>query len=192
MSILDWIYPKRCVGCRTSGLYICHNCRAQVLVNSQSLAYEGVVRQVIKEIKYRGSYAMASELVELWVDKCSGSTRQLDSDTVVTAVPMWGPKQKKRGFNQAEVVARELARSLRLEYQDLLIRTRSTRPMYGLTRGERFDNVRGAFELKRGVSLPSKVVLVDDVWTSGATMRECELVLKKGGTKLLQKVAIAR
>lgn len=159
------------------GQYICSNCRMGVERKGDCLQYRGVIRKVIKEIKYRGSYAMVNELVDLW----DPHYKDQYTDAVVTAVPMWKPKERVRGFNQAELIAKELAWRWHLQYRRLLIRTRETRPMYGLSKTERIDNVRGAFRAS-DVTQPTKIVLVDDVWTTGATMRECELILTRFGT----------
>lgn len=185
MSLLDLIYPKRCLGCGVVGDYFCNYCRKIINHKGESLAYVGMVRQAIKEIKYRGTHDLITELVEIWdPPQCDG--------VVVTCVPMWEPKRRVRGFNQAELIAREVAKKWGVEYKELLRRTRETRPMYGLKLAERSINVRGAFEpMKRGV-MPEKVVLIDDVWTSGATLRECERILRKHGAREVGMLAMTR
>lgn len=160
-----------------------------------SLRYEGVVRKMLKEIKYRGSYDMVKELVDLWERK-TRYTIGVAPNTLVTAVPMWGPKKKKRGFNQAELIARELAKRWDLEYRELLIRTRETQPMYGLDREQRRINIHNAFAIITNNQIPitklKSVILVDDVWTTGSTIEECEKLLINSGIEKVIKTVIAR
>lgn len=198
MWLFDWIYPKKCVGCGVRGGYICVKCMRTVKACGGSLRYQGVVRELIKEIKYRGSFDMVAELVDRWITICGHTVaKSVDckygKSRVVTAVPMYPPKQKRRGFNQAELVARELAKRWRYPYVELLVRTRETRPMYGLKRCERSANVAGAFGVKAALRDPNRsVILVDDVLTSGATLGECCRVLKSSGARRVSLVAIAR
>ena len=112
---------------------------------------------------------MIQELVYLWEQKVDMKV----GNGVVTAVPMWAQKEKKRGFNQAVLVAREIAKRWELRYVELLVRTRDTKPMYGLDRTSRQKNVSNAFALihkNQALSLKhERVILVDDdplVWRS--------------------------
>lgn len=190
MNLLDWIYPRRCVGCNREGRYICRECSKSIVRQGGSLQYRGVVRKILKEIKYRGSYDMVTEVVELWNPICP------NQNSVVAAVPMWEGKKRLRGFNQAELIARELAKRWEMPYVELLRRSRATAPMYGLKRWERVENIDGAFEINPKSQIRKfsnvNIVLVDDVWTSGATMRACELVLRKAGFVTIELLALAR
>lgn len=191
MSIVDWIFPKYCAGCGREGKYICDKCAKSVRMRGETLAYEGNVRKIIKEIKFRGSYEMIKELIDLWEIKTG--VWKIEGG-VVAAVPMWGLKKRIRGFNQAELIARELARRWKVQYVELLARIRETKPMYGLNKQERKENVKGAFQ----INIPNtdvinihKCILVDDIWTTGSTLRECEKVLIHAGIKQVIKVVIA-
>lgn len=191
MGVLDWIYPKKCVGCGAYGRYICEECQRGIEAREGALKYTGVVRKTLKEIKYRGSYDMIRELIEVWESKCDQG-RTSEKGMVVTSVPMWERKKRLRGFNQAELIARELARKWKLPYQELLVRVRETEPMYGLTREEREKNVRGAFAIRKSLRETRLVIIVDDVWTTGATMEECVRILKSQGSNKVDKVTLAR
>ena len=131
---------------------------------------------------------MVAELVEIW------DPPRPEGEWIVTAVSMWEPKRKLRGFNQAELIARTLAKKWELEYLELLVRTRETKPMYGLNRAQRLANVQGAFRVITNNQTPitKRVVLVDDVWTSGATMRECERILTEAGVAKIELLSLAR
>ena len=185
MAILDWIYPKKCLECGEIGRYVCMACQSGTQRKGESLKYTGIVRKVIKEIKYRGSYDLVHELVELW------APRRPAGDVLVTSVPMWAGKRRVRGYNQAELIAREVARIWKVRYQDLLVRNRETKPMYGLDKSARIENIKGAFTAKSRINTDNTIVLIDDVWTSGATILECARVLKKSGIKKLILLSLA-
>lgn len=188
MAILDWIYPKKCLGCSARGSYVCQTCQGMIQRRGNSLKYEGIVRKLIKEIKYRGTYDLVSELVEIWGPKTPGG------DIFVTSVPMWKEKKRARGYNQAELIAREVARRWGVDYLELLIRKRETKPMYGLDREKRLINVKNAFTVITDIELPiSKyVILVDDLITSGTTIRECVYELKRAGFERIIVLSLAR
>ncbi len=190
MGILDWIYPKKCLGCRANGGYFCQRCQRLVRRRGSGLAYQGIVRRAIKEIKYRGTYDLVAELVEIWAPK------RPEGEIVVTSVPMWEGKKRLRGYNQAELIARAVARRWGVEYHELLTRTRKTKPMYGLKKGERLVNVKGAFVYNSQIPNSqvlkyNALILIDDVWTSGATIRECVRVLKQAGWARVVSLALA-
>lgn len=197
---------------------MCTRCEKGIKRFGESLRYRGVVRKLIKEIKFRGSYDMVAELVTLWIRETQRTQKPENriariSDYigwVVTAVPMYGPKKKKRGFNQAELIARYLAKKWELPYVEMLQRVRETAPMYGLGINERAENVASAFRViipptsfgklrtteghgnNQSSIIKQKVILVDDVWTTGATARECVKVLKETGVEEVKIVAICR
>lgn len=115
---------------------------------------------------------------------------------IVTSVPMWREKERERGFNQAQIVAQLLGNNI-----NLLERVRETKPMYGLKRKDRLKNVCDAFRLNPKSEIlnlpdrqagPKLIVLVDDVWTTGSTMRECAGVLKRAGVGEVWGVTLAR
>ena len=181
------------------GRYVCLTCQRGIQRRGESLKYTGIVRKIIKQVKYRGSYDLVHELVELWAPK------RPPGEVMVTSVPMWEGKKRVRGYNQAELIAREVASLWEVEYRELLNRSRETKPMYGLKKGERLENVRGAFLLNPKFEiintkqiLNSKfeirnktLVLIDDVWTSGATIQECMRVLKRAGWERVIPISLA-
>ena len=95
---------------------------------------------------------------------------------------MYAAKQRKRGYNQAELIARELSKNLNLICaSEILVRTRKTTPMKELNDEERRKNVERAFLVKENVVKYKKILLVDDIYTSGATMEACTRILLEAG-----------
>lgn len=128
------------------------------------LPYRGLVQQCLKKVKYKSSWEVVDFLFGLGnFEKCEG---------IVVPVPMYAKKERERGFNQAERIARSLDSPVQL-----LARVRATKPMFGLDRKKRQENIRGAFAISKQLAAnglrQKRVILVDDVWTTGATMREC-------------------
>lgn len=218
MRIVDWIFPKMCSGCKKEGSYICADCQKKLVVPERicpmcckasidgwthprcrkvngmdklivELPYRGVVQDCLKKVKYKSSW----DIVEFLCRLCNFGNL---GDCVVISVPMWREKERERGFNQAELVAQLLARNYKVPSFVMLERARETRPMFGLTKKERKENIEGAFEISKKYlakcQWQSRVILVDDVWTTGATMRECAKVLKMAGVGEVWGIALAR
>lgn len=107
-------------------------------------------------------------------------------------VPVHLERRRVRGYNQAELVARELARSRRLPMFDVLDRVRSTTKQHRLDRSGRLRNLRGALAVRRGARLPAVVILVDDIITTAATLEACASVLHEHGCEGVFGFALAR
>lgn len=159
--------------------------------------YEGVCRELILALKYQGR----TSLVPFLADKMAEEVvRQLGLSATEAApsrilpVPLHPTRLRERAFNQAELLARALADRMGIPCEgDLLIRCRPTRPQAELTREERFRNTRGAFDLRSGAGLKgSRLLLVDDVLTTGATAEACAALLKKAGARSVWVVTAAR
>ena len=111
--------------------------------------------------------------------------------TLVTGVPLHKSRQKERGFNQSSLIAEKVADYLSIPFdENVLKRVKNTKIQSGLVRKERMKNIRGAFELVEDVK-GKKVLLVDDVWTTGSTMRECVKVMKKNGAREVWGLVLA-
>ena len=207
MGIVDAVFPVKCVGCKACGKYICQECYMSVRRSSRPIErssgemtrvyatyqYGGVVQKLLKKVKYKSSWKMVDELAERWSERVSDAMLDevSECEVVVTSVPMYKLCQRERGFNQAERLGRKLADELGVEYIETMRRTRATKPMYGLDKKARRGNVKGAFEMREKMSA-ELVILVDDVWTTGSTMRECAKMLRKMGIEEIWGVVVAR
>lgn len=164
------------------------------------LPYRGMVQQCLKKVKYKCAWEIISFLYGVCKVNCGDKvSRDLpgQADIVITSVPMWPAKERTRGFNQAEIVADLVCESLPgvARKVELLKRVRETAPMFGLKKKERRENVEGAFKVacqQVGSLMGKRAILVDDVWTTGATMRECAKILKQGGAESVWGLTLAR
>ena len=103
---------------------------------------------------------------------------------VIVPVPMYAAKKRSRGYNQAEVFARALGREVTLPVEGkLVVRTRNTMPQKSLNDRQRKDNLKGAFQVRTNIVKYSKILLVDDIYTTGATIDAVAEVLKESGAK---------
>jgi ComF family protein len=156
-----------------------------------SFAFGGVPRQLLHRFKYQGNIALIHVLVgalaEAW-----GTHGDGDAD-IITAVPLHWRKAIRRGYNQSELLARDLAKNLNLPYGQLLRRPKATRAQAGLDYRERQRNLRGAFAAARRTDCAgAHVLLLDDVFTTGATLDHCARILKKSGATAVSVITVAR
>lgn len=111
---------------------------------------------------------------------------------IITFVPLHETKQRERGYNQSELIARHLAKSLGVEFKELIFRKVYTKSQTKLNRQQRIENVRNAFELNPFHNIKSKnILLIDDIITTGATLNACTGVLKKAQARAIDVAAIA-
>ncbi len=117
--------------------------------------------------------------------------RKVEVD-LVTAVPLARLRQRARGYNQARLLATQLASVFALPYSDTLIRPQETRAQSRLTREKRLLNVVGAFRPATEPIAGKRILLVDDVYTTGATVKECARILLKAGARSVIVITLAR
>jgi ComF family protein len=162
--------------------------------------YGGSLRRAIQKLKYKWISSVAEELtgitVEYWakyppvlLDKIK---KTAGKNWIVTSVPLYPARQRWRGFNQSELLAKQFADKLGLDYGTLLKRIRNTTPQMKLSAPERRKNIKNAFESAKTFPSNSNILLIDDVWTTGSTLKECCYEMKKGGAKTVWALTIAR
>jgi ComF family protein len=173
--------------------HLCGACREAPPAFQQALSpyrYEGVLEKAIRLFKYRNRPFLAAPLAELlliWRDR-------LPPCDLVLAVPLHPARLRLREFNQSLLLADRIARRLRLPLSiDDLLRIRPTPPQTELDRKERIGNVRRAFAVRRGAELQGRrILLIDDVMTTGATVNECAKALRRGGVTSVVVLTLAR
>ena len=177
------IGPKRCRRCGKPSLYDvpdCPECRGRPLhYHSAAAAYrfEGPARSAVHRLKYSRRRRLSGLMAEL-TGQNPGLT-EITRGTTLTYVPAHGSKSFSRGYNQAELYARALSRQLKLPLAGLLIKKFPTIPQNRLNFFERGKNLSNSFDMKRGADCETgRVVLIDDVYTTGATASECARVLR--------------
>jgi ComF family protein len=154
------------------------------------VAYEGPAEVAIQRFKYHGWRRLAEPLALLLAERLVVEGL---SATLAVEVPLHSSRLRQRGFNQSELLARELRKRLSLEVgPGELVRTRPTPPQVGHDRRWRLENVRDAFEWQ-GFGLEARsILLIDDVCTTGATLDACATALRAGGSGPVIGVSVAR
>ena len=173
--------------------HVCLACRREPPLFDQALSvgyFEGSLREAVHQFKYRPCRTLGSPLGE-WM---AANVRLVMDIDLVMPVPLHVSRLKERGFNQALLLAHRMSESHSIPFSsDNLCRTRPTRPQVELTGVERIQNVAGAFALRQPEMVVDRsVVLIDDVFTTGATMNECASVLKQAGAAQVTAFTLAR
>jgi len=189
-----------CVCCRTPFLNAapldaqgrCALCRRGMLGFDAAYswgAYDGRLRELIHLFKYAGVRPLGKVLGE-WI--ALAMPRQERFDRIVP-VPLHWRRRWRRGFNQSELLARSVARRYGLRVSNVLRRVRATATQAGLSHSARRANVDAAFRVRQGASLEGqRVLLVDDVMTTGATASACARALKQAGARYVAVLTLAR
>lgn len=220
MILLDLFFPRRCVSCGKFGKYICDYCRGKIdkfrhffcpvcfhpsidgITHARCLTdfslnglfifspYQGPVRSCLKYLKYHLVSDLAGEFVNILI---SEFPKFLLSFDYIIPVPLHVRREKLRGFNQSQVLAAELTSHIKVEVlTKVLFRTKEAQPQYQLSREMRLFNVKGVFISKnQKVVKGKKIILVDDVATTLATLKECAKELKLAGAKSVWGVVFA-
>jgi ComF family protein len=158
-----------------------------------ALLFSGTTRELIHRFKYSGKAMLRRPLALLTADCLDSFAAEFRADLIVP-VPLHNRRLRQRGFNQAVLLGEILAERWRVALQrNNLRRIRWTEPQVNLTASARADNVKGAFALAAPAKIAGKrVMLVDDVYTTGSTVRECAGVLMKGGAAAVAVITVAR
>jgi ComF family protein len=152
-------------------------------------SHEGALRKLVQLLKYQGMRPLARPLGAL-VARVLPLEQRFD---VIVPMPLHWRRRFDRGFNQASLLAREIGRRTGTPVANAVARVKATAPQAGLTNAKRRVNVSGAFRVKRGVRLDGlRVLLVDDVLTTGATAGACARALKRAGAAHVALAAVAR
>lgn len=149
--------------------------------------YDSVMKSSVSNFKYRHKKEYADYYVEMLVKHFGNAIAKMAPDAVVP-VPVHKSKYRERGYNQAEILANGIGKRLGIPVMpDFLVRSKKTLPQKQLSDKERLKNLQEAFMVNKkagcGLSMPAKVLLVDDIYTTGSTIEACTNVLLKHGVK---------
>lgn len=160
--------------------------------------YEGAVRKALLSLKYKFAFDIAKELSQIFMEalKFHDSYPIIHNSSVLVPIPTHPLRENWRGFNQSAEVGKLVARQMGWKFiPDLLLKRRITTPQTELKSDARKENIKGVFSLGSDYSLIPKdycLVLFDDVWTTGSTLKEACKVLKRAGAKSVWGLTIAR
>lgn len=200
-SLLNLVFPPRCEVCRKIGEQaLCPECFQQIKFmkpqfNVHSVAvYDGVLREALHRLKFKKKKSLVEPLGILLVKYVTSmpslNLREID---YLVPVPLHWKRERERGFNQVELIAKVLSRYFEIPVINALQRIKETQPQFDLPREERLRNVVGAFKISDPKLVYNKrILLLDDIYTTGATVAECCRVLKIGGARRVEILTLAR
>lgn len=195
---LDIIYPPKvsCIICESEFIGLCPLCKSKIQKikeNDEILSYgyyNGVLKKLILEFKYNKNFVAGSILSEFLYEIIKNNN--IDVDCIVF-IPSSKKALKDRGFNQCEYLAKELKKRLNITICKDIIKNKNTREQKFLSKEERLKNIKGAFSLKTDKNIRNKkLLLIDDVMTTGATLYECEKLLMKNGATSIKMLTVAK
>lgn len=212
--VLNLLSPQQCLGCGAGGMALCPQCALKTkiaepvkLENIYSAGnyHDPVLKKAVWLLKYRGIKSLAESLAELMHVRLvryleTESPRLGDSvsklnNWVIVPIPLHKKRLKERGYNQSELLAQHLSDKLKIPVRaDVLYKNRHTETQVTLKdRQKRLKNLIGAFSVKNPEQIDGKkIILVDDVTTTGATIREASGVLKNSGATRVIALTLAR
>ena len=218
--VLDFVFPPVCFGCGSSKAYICSDCietltrleppyclrcadplssgdlcqrcRETRLAVDRIIApfkYEGTIRRAVLDLKFKNVRASTPEIARLVSDFLADRPAQ---GQFLVPVPLHKGRLRDRGYNQSELLAKEVSRLTGIPVMDaLVVRAVDTQPQTALSWEERLTNVAQAFRAVKDLS-GMRITLIDDVATTGSTISACARVLKEAGAVYVEGVVLAR
>jgi ComF family protein len=203
LSLIPKVNLGKCLFCKKECEFgICEKCSSNKYFDGIfCLFYYKSIKNLIKDMKYNGFYDICRLFGEILADfyiKYNISSYVGNSNILLIPVPMHKKRLRKRGYNQAFKISKAFSYKTKLNiYDKILFRTRNTIKQATLSEKERKENLKGVFDcsLKNLFKIDienSTVLLLDDVITTGSTLSECSLCLRKYGFKKIYVIAIAK
>ena len=221
-SALDWVYPPSCAGCGKTGYRFCADCLNSLTLLHGNLcpicgrqiaenyivcrqcainpyyftsacswaAYDGTLREAIHAMKYHHDLGLGDYFAAFLISLIEQKNWQFD---LVLPVPLSKMRMKSRGFNQSALLSRPIARYFGVEHSTaMLAREKETDPQYSKTTVEREMNLQDAFSANPAKLNGRRVLLVDDIITTGATIKYCSKALSEAGAESILVISLAK
>ncbi|MEE9431585.1 MAG: ComF family protein [Melioribacteraceae bacterium] len=219
-SLLDFFLPRFCASCNNNLLLnektVCNKCISKLeIVNHDIIEFEferkfrreeiikefsslfmfksdSEIQNIVHSFKYQQQYQIGNFLGEQIIQHLSKKVSSWNADLIIP-IPLHNLRKAKRGFNQAETIAKFIGKNIDLTVKaDIIKRNRHTQTQTTLTLDERKENIGGAFSLrKKNIIKDKNIILIDDVITTGATITECGKLLIENGAKNIYALSAA-
>lgn len=167
-----------------------------------AISYNKTAKKLIYNFKYKPYLADLKKILgdllyeSLIQNESFNRLLGVSKDWILVPIPLYSSKFRSRGYNHAEILAKDLGKRLGIPTSNMLKRVKETKSQYGLKLGERKKNIKGAFALNSKVKTQNSklenVFLIDDIVTTGSTLLEAANILKRGGAKKVYGVILAR
>jgi len=198
-AFVNLIYPLSCSVCGTKmaqNTGLCEECLAKVQRNDHGIAacqYDSVIKKAVHLFKYSGVMSLVNSFSVILMEFIAKRIDMRNIDVIVP-IPLHPVKLRERGFNQSGLLCGYISRQYGVPVEPAwLVKVRNTRPQSALNRKERLGNLKDAFLAKdHGLLRGKRVLLVDDISTTGTTIREAARALKKAGASAVRAVTLAQ
>ena len=212
-KILDLIFPPVCGICNKKiNTYLCEKCEKEInkitcvgenkykdkyfSTHMYLFRYEGIIRSKIISYKFDDKPYLYKTFCEIFV-KNKKVCEFIKNYDIIISVPMYKKKKNQRGYNQSELIAKEIAKKIEnIEYRnDILLKIKNTARQSSLNKEQRKENIKNAYLIKssnKEYILNKNILIFDDIYTTGSTANECARTLKEAGTKNIAILTIAK
>lgn len=210
-KLLSFIFPNKCQYCKEIvpfGTLICNKClndtkpqkiitniemeNGQEVVVVSPFFYENKIKKAICDFKFN-SKIMFSEHLGKCLAEAIKENYNIEHIDFITSVPLSKKSKKIRGYNQAEILARYVAKGLNLPYYETLIKIKENKTQHSLGQKERKENVKGVYDVIDSQRILGKqIILCDDIVTTGSTLNECSKMLFLAGAKKVCGITVAK
>jgi competence protein ComFC len=213
-AALNLLFPLQCQACQGMleydyGNFLCERC-SQKLISTSTAActqaqaglffdrayhccfYDGIIKTLIQRYKYHKKAFLKDIFISLMHREFQKAGLQQGIDTIIP-VPMHIQDEKRRGFNQSMLLAKGVSEKTGIACQDILLKRKKTRAQAGLKKSERSVNIKNAFVINGRQKISGKrLLIIDDVFTTGATINECAKTLKTHGADSVLALTLAK
>lgn len=208
--IKDILFPIKCIACGQEGEWLCRGCQINLELNLKDINFDKAVNglnrltalfnfkenDLVFNLIYHLKYFYCLEVADVLCDYFQNIN--FENNYLIVPVPLHNRRKRERGFNQSEVIADKIIKQAQKQNINLqkdfknFKRVRYTKQQAKLTKKERKYNLTEAFIWIGGDLTDQRIILVDDVYTSGSTMKECALVLRQNGAKCIWGMVLAK
>lgn len=199
--ILHLFFPNRCACCDSFIEYnefICEECKTSLPFTDENSGphcgefqldsfsapfyYKDGIDRAIRAMKFHGIRQNA-DFLACYMANCVKHSAEYQNANIIIPVPLHKTDRRRRGYNQSELIAKRVSKAINIPMRtDILIKERRTKKQHDLSYEERLSNLNGAFSVKdKGALSGKRIILIDDVFTTGSTMSACAKALKSGG-----------
>lgn len=209
-TILDIVFPINCISCGESGSFLCGKCLLEAPEAERESAEwifplfdyrHPPVKKALWLLKYKGKVSVANTFGEVMYGRILEELSDLSvmenfTSAILIPIPLSAKRRRKRGFNQAELIAQKLvlldSTNFKLE-KDILIKPKETEHQAKIeNRAKRLKNIVGSFTVESAEKIKNRnIILIDDVTTTGATLNEARKVLKQAGARKIIAFTVA-
>ncbi len=208
--LLDIFFPSFCAGCKKEGSFLCQNCKEKIPKNNHPCFLKNskikkiycateykqtTIKSLVYELKYNSTKSIANNLSEILIKHLKISGFEKNKNQILIPVPLHKSRLKQRGFNQSLLLAENISKQLQIPVvENVLFRTKNTKHQTKQeSKIQREKNIKGAFVCKNIHLIKDKeIILIDDILTTGATLKECAKEISKHKPKNILAFVVAK